>query len=572
MKKIFIVITLVVPFFVCALSNTFKINTSKLNTLLNSENNVSLSPFREEYSLAYIDTKNDVELEQKITELTKKTTFLLLGGFNNDNESSEDYYKRHQEYLSLRYNPKVAKDDTTITGLDENSQEYKDDLVSGLAVPSMFNKMNELDIIFSSIGDIRISNAEKTIISTLFLPNVKIKEQNKNNPKKYDIVEKNLIIYYYFKNLDGQYKLYYLTGETTDDANDFLINAENKESKNMMQVQPIYNSSLKDIYDYSKAELVTNNEINNIYNSNKNNILILNAYYNNYLVIKAGGFFINDGLIVTTWSFLETALREAQYIAIKDNDGNAYEMDGIVTGNPDMDIAVIKLKQQNNHKVKLGDSSILKIEDPVMTISSKTGSGLTFQKGIIIYNTDHIQSTIPLIQSDEGTPLFNKNGEIIGINTAKQINTSVSIANNSKLLKEIQEKFNNIVFNTIDAISFNDLKQKAYYTKLNDEIKQNNISKSKWKKVSKIGNINNTIKLDLIKANYVDGIVSLRYQNNISDYVSSMQMSAEFKEELIRQGYKEMLKGNKKCIYKNKKYEVIIMEEFNYLIIMMVNL
>ena len=65
-----------------------------------------------------------------------------------------------------------------------------------------------------------------------------------------------------------------------------------------MQVAPSYDSSLKQIYDYSKLNAMTEEKINNIYNSNKSNIVILNSYYNNYSVASANGFFINEGLII----------------------------------------------------------------------------------------------------------------------------------------------------------------------------------------------------------------------------------------------------------------------------------
>ena len=98
----------------------------------------------------------------------------------------------------------------------------------------------------------------------------------------------------------------------------------------------------------------------------------------------------------------------------------------------------------------------------------------------------------------------------------------------------------------------------------------NSIPKSKWKKFKKIGNIENNIKMELVKASYKDNIVSLRYKNSISNYISSMQLAVSFKEQLINDGYKEILKSSSKCIYENRKYQIVIMEEFDYLIVMMV--
>ena len=60
------------------------------------------------------------------------------------------------------------------------------------------------------------------------------------------------------------------------------------------------------------------------------------------------------------------------------------------------------------------------------------------------------------------------------------------------------------------------LKEQFYYVKYNDELISNSISSSKWKQYSKIGDVEETIKLELIKASYEDGAVSLRYKNGIS--------------------------------------------------------
>ena len=574
MKKVILSIFLISVGIVSAytLSTKFTIDAEKFSFSINGKKGTIVENFNQSYNLSHSISLDNAELEKKIEELTKKTTYLLLGNFNNTNESSEDYYKRHQEYLELRYDPEVPKDESTFKGLDEESQEYKDDLVSGITVPSMFLIFDELNVVYSSFGDIRVSESGNSIMSAISLPNVTMREQSSENPMEYVDVRTNLMIYYYFKKLDGQYKLYYLMGETTDELSDYFTEVENTENKSAMQVAPSYDSQLKDIYSYSKLDAITDEQINNIYNSNFKNIVVFNSYYNNYLVTSANGFFINDGLVVTTWNFLEKSLIEAQYIVVKDNNGNSYEIDGIVTANPETDIVVIKLKDKVSNKVILGNSSELKIEDPVISISSKTGIGLTVQSGIVISNDGYIGSAIPLTNTDEGSPLINSNGQIVGMNTAKQVNTSISLAINSDVLKEIQDKFNNIDFGNIEVISFNKLKEEYFYIKYNEEIVQNDIPSEKWKTYSKIGNIKENISLELVKASYNDGIVSLRYRNGISNYIDNMQLATGFKEQLIKDGYEETLLSSKKCIYENKKYQVIIMSEFDYLIVVMVKL
>ena len=573
MKKKIILATLLLSFSsitVYALTNNFNFDTSKLSFASNSKKGNVVSNFNQNYNLTYSISNDNEKLEEEIKNLTKRTTYLLFVDFNSKDESSEDYYRRKKEWYDLRYNPEVPKDDSNAFGLDTNSQEYLDDIVSGMAIPQIFSQATELGLQYSSYGDIRVTINDNLVISSITLPNVKLKEQSKSDPMKYDYIETNFVMHYYYKKLNNEWKLYYLYGEDTDDVGEYFNEIETTESKTMA-IAPSYQSQLSKIYSFEKLDKMTEEKLNNIYNSNVNNVVFLNGYYNNSVIASANGFFINNGLIVTTWNFLEKALINGQYITIKGNN-ISYEVEGIVTANPDTDVAVIKVKNSNNSSIKLGDYKATNVEDPAIIISSKSGTGVMVQTGIVISNEDYIQTSIPLSTVDEGSPLFNQRGDVIGINTSKSTNTSISIAMNSEVLKEIQNKFKSLSFDKIETISFNELKEKYYYVKYNSENIKNSIPKGKWKTYSKIGNIEDTIKLELVKASYKDGIVSLRYKNSISQYINSMQLATDFKSKLISDGYEQVVNSSSKSIYKNKKYQVIIMDEFDYLIVVMVKL
>ena len=570
-KKIFLVFLLlfVGSITVYAISNEFKFDTSYLSFTTNGKKGSIVNNFNKDYNLTYSIANNNIQLEDEIKTLTKRTTYLLFGDFNNVNESSEEYYKRKKEFYDLRYNPEIPKKKDDILGLDSNSQEFKDDAVSGMAISQIFSQVSNLEMIYSSFGDIRVTINDNLIISSIVLPKVKVKKQSKEDPMKYSLVETNLVMHYYYKKLNNQWKLYYLYGEDTNDTLEYFDEIESFESKTMA-IAPSYQSQLSTIYSFEKVDKMSQDELSSIYNSNVNNVVYLNSFYNNMVVASANGFFINNGLVVTTWNFLEKSLINAQYITVRGNN-TIYEIDGIVTVNPDTDVAIIKLKTGNSF-VKLGDSNIMKVEDPAIIISSKSGTGLSIQTGIVISNEDYIQTSIPLSNTDEGSPLFNQNGEVIGMNTSRSTKVSVSLAVNSNVLKEIQNKFSSLNFDSIDTISFDSLKEKYYYVKLDEESIKNSIPKQKWETYSKIGDVSNTIKLELVKASYKDGIVSLRYKNSISKYISGMQLATSFKDKLINDGYKMVMNNSLKAIYKNDKYQVVIMDEFDYLIIVMVKL
>lgn len=575
MKKYsFLFIIIIV--FIClptinALTLNFHFDSSKLSFFSSGKRALVVDRFDNQYNLSHSLSNENGKLEEEVKELTKKTTYLLLGDFNNKEESSENYYKRMKDYYDMASYKYFPKDKNSNSGYDETNPLYKYVIASELAIPQLFNSFNELGIIYNSYGDIRIATSGDLVVSTLVLPNVKMKEEDKNDSTSYKIVKTNLIIYYYFIKIDGVYRLTYLYGETTDNVHKYFNELEDSEMESMMLMSS-YDSNLSNIYNFEKLYKMADKEIQNIYDINVKNIVYLRSYYNNKVVSNANGIFINNGIVLTTWSFIEKALIHSQYFTIKDNLGVTYNIDGIITANPETDVVVIKLKEKNGTSMKLGSKDSISIENPAITLSSKTGMGLTIQKGIIISNGDYIQSSIPLTESDEGSPLFNKDGQLIGLNTSKLVSSGISIAIHMDILKEIQDKFNSVNFDSIKTISFDELKKEYYYTKYDDEKVVNNVPKNKWNKYKKIGDIENKIHLELIKASYKDGIMSLRYKNNISNYISSMLLSVSYKEQLMKDGYREILNSSSKCIYENNKYQIIIMEEFDYLIVVMVKL
>ena len=539
---------------VYALSNSFKLDTSELSFVSDKKNNV-VNDLKNDYNLKYsMKDDNDSEKEE-LKKLAKKTTYLLFGAANNTKETSEHFYNRKKDYQALRYNPKIQDNYST---------------VASFANIQIFNQASELQLQYNSFGDISISINNDIAIAIVELPNVKIKEKSKTDPMKYDIIKTNYKMYYAYHKQESEWKLWYIFGEESQDVEAYVNEIESMESKTMA-IAPTYQSLLTNAYSYSKLNAIKESTFKDIHDKNKNSIVYLNGYYNNKIVTRANGFFINDGLIVTTWDFIEKSLVNSQYITIIGN-GVTYAIKGIVTINPNVDLAVIKVDKHNSSKVIVGDHKELKVEDPVIIISSKYGTGTILQKGIVVNIDNYIQTSIPISEVDAGSPLFNQKGEVIGMNSSKSVNSSISMAINSDALKEVKDIFKSVNYDQIESVSFDELKEKYYYVKLDSAKEYNNIPKDKWNEYSKIGNIEENIKLPLIKASYNSGVVSLRYQNSIASVIKSKNLAVSFAEQLIKDGYKKIIDSSSKSIYSNDSYKVIISEEFDYLIIVMVKL
>ena len=542
--------------FTLTVSASDKFTIKEIN--FNKEEQV-INKLPKENSLTYkIDFQDE---NQDIIDLSKKITYLLLGP-GNKSETSEDYYKRHKDYLNMRYKPEIP---TKNGQVDTNSQEYKDDLVSSFAVSTIFTTINELDVNYSTFGDINVSKSNDLILSTVILPSVTMKSEDNLNPTKYNRVNTNLVIYYFFKKNNNDYQLFYLVVDNKDNIDEYLNYINEHGNKNTINIAKDYSGTLNNLYNITNLKKINNYTLTNMYENNKNKISKIISFYKDGSSFIGNGFFINKGIIVTTWDYLKKALINSEDIKVIFNN-QSYDVDGIVTVNKDSNIAVLKLTEEISSGVKLATKK--SIEDPVIAISNQV-IGYKANKGLLVTDNGYLQSTIPVSTSDEGSPLFNINGEVVGMNTATLANSPSSFAIPYMALSEIQNKFANTSFKDIKVVSFKELK-KDYYVTYGQEETNDDISKSRWKKIDNITEITNHIHMKIVKASYSNGVVSIRYKNNLNDTIRPMKMAESFKNFLLNNGFKEELYSDKKCIYVKGDYQVILMEEFDYLIVVMV--
>ncbi len=135
------------------------------------------------------------------------------------------------------------------------------------------------------------------------------------------------------------------------------------------------------------------------------------------------GFIIEENGIVITNNHV-VANAEDILVRVGDKEYDAK----IIGADPYMDIAVIKMQTNDKFEpVTFGDSSKARVGDWVVAIGNPFGLGGTVTSGIISARNrqigltryeDFIQTDASINQGNSGGPLFNLNGEVIGINTA----------------------------------------------------------------------------------------------------------------------------------------------------------
>ena len=136
------------------------------------------------------------------------------------------------------------------------------------------------------------------------------------------------------------------------------------------------------------------------------------------------GFIIGEeGIVITN----NHVIQGAQDIFVRVNGDKDYKAE-VIGADAGMDIAVLKIEAEEKFQpVKFGNSDKSRIGDWVIAIGNPFGLGGTVTAGIISARNrsiglsryeDYIQTDASINQGNSGGPLFNMEGDVIGINTA----------------------------------------------------------------------------------------------------------------------------------------------------------
>ncbi|WP_371919498.1 DegQ family serine endoprotease [Pseudomonas sp. SDI] len=134
------------------------------------------------------------------------------------------------------------------------------------------------------------------------------------------------------------------------------------------------------------------------------------------------GFIISsDGYILTN----NHVVADADEIVVRLSDRSELQAK-LVGTDPRTDVALLKVEGKDLPTVKLGDSEKLKVGEWVLAIGSPFGFDHSVTKGIVSAKGRTLPNDtyVPFIQTDvainpgnSGGPLFNMNGEVVGINS-----------------------------------------------------------------------------------------------------------------------------------------------------------
>ena len=154
--------------------------------------------------------------------------------------------------------------------------------------------------------------------------------------------------------------------------------------------------------------------------------------------VSGSGFIVSpDGYILTNYHVIEYAYKGNYAITVMLHDGTRY--DASIVGVEDCnDIAVLKIDASGLDPVTFGDSDKLSVGDDVYAVGNPLGElEFSMTTGHVsaldrLITTDESSEAINMFQIDaavnsgnSGGPVYNANGEVVGIVTAKYSDTGV---------------------------------------------------------------------------------------------------------------------------------------------------
>lgn len=154
--------------------------------------------------------------------------------------------------------------------------------------------------------------------------------------------------------------------------------------------------------------------------------------------VSGTGFFISEnGYVLTNYHVVEYAVLYNQPAKVITHDGNRYE--GVIVGyDSDNDIAVLQVNATGLEHAALGNSDSIRVGDSVYAVGNPLGELQFSMTTGSVSATDRLIATeesspaINMFQIDaavnegnSGGPVYDKNGQVIGVVTAKYSKTGI---------------------------------------------------------------------------------------------------------------------------------------------------
>lgn len=511
-----------------------------------------------EYS---IEETPNVEIDNDVEEKIVKVAYDMTNAFNDIDD--ENYIYNIEKY-EVRI-PSYRLSDDYLS--NEEIDAWQDENITINAIAMVLRSGNYK---FEEIKGYNITYAS----SSRYIVQVYIDNFNGNigvTKVQLDAIFEYEIVY---EEISGLYKVNKLNVEWVNDLEKYYQKMDTDERKqndansNTMSNVSSYIPEGYTKFDYTKLKNVSANVTNAIYEKNKNSIVIIDSASEGGIATgSASGFFIRSGIVVTSYDSVYSMIENGavRYYAVGTDD-KVHNIEGIVAAYPNINVIILKLEDETGTKVEIGDSNKLQENDPIVVMSSSLGLKTSIKLGIYFdtlqddYKT--IRTSLPLINGDSGSAVFNLNGEVVAINTSvsttkSEYNSGLNNATDISTIKDVIAKIENESFSSIKSVSFKEF---------NDEEKievKNDVKEKIWKKYEKLPIITNYFPLNLYSAYVKDDYLIARYRQNTYTVLSNDAIISSYAKYLVNNSY-EKVSDN---VYVKDNIKIRINDNLGFIII-----
>ena len=511
-----------------------------------------------EYS---IEETPNVEIDNDVEEKIVKVAYDMTNAFNDIDD--ENYIYNIEKY-EVRI-PSYRLSDDYLS--NEEIDAWQDENITINAIAMVLRSGNYK---FEEIKGYNITYAS----SSRYIVQVYIDNFNGNigvTKVQLDAIFEYEIVY---EEISGLYKVNKLNVEWVNDLEKYYQQMDTDERKqndansNTMSNVSSYIPEGYTKFDYTKLKNVSANVTNAIYEKNKNSIVIIDSASEGGIATgSASGFFIRSGIVVTSYDSVYSMIENGavRYYAVGTDD-KVHNIEGIVAAYPNINVIILKLEDETGTKVEIGDSNKLQENDPIVVMSSSLGLKTSIKLGIYFdtlqddYKT--IRTSLPLINGDSGSAVFNLNGEVVAINTSvsttkSEYNSGLNNATDISTIKDVIAKIENESFSSIKSVSFKEF---------NDEEKievKNDVKEKIWKKYEKLPIITNYFPLNLYSAYVKDDYLIARYRQNTYTVLSNHAIISSYAKYLVNNSY-EKVSDN---VYVKDNIKIRINDNLGFIII-----
>jgi serine protease Do len=179
-----------------------------------------------------------------------------------------------------------------------------------------------------------------------------------------------------------------------------------------------------------------------VFNNNQKAVVKIIAYGKKGIGEGTGFVLRKDGLIATNYH----VIKGAKIIKLQTNN-KVLRVKKIIYFDKGADFALLQVKANNLHPVEIGDSKKCSLGDRVFVIGNPCGMDNSISDGIIsglrrFSGTGEVlQITAPVSPGSSGSPVFNKDGKVIGVvrGSLNNLNRDAQMINIAIPINEISD-------------------------------------------------------------------------------------------------------------------------------------